>query len=135
MHTDFGARRGLRALVLTTILALALISAGANAAQAAAPVDTGQMGASWMATQILANHGFLESFGAPDPVDTAYAVIGLHEQGFDRYVAGDWDAALRCFEQVLAARPEDRPASLLAERCRRFRLAPPPDWEGIADHA
>jgi adenylate cyclase len=66
--------------------------------------------------------------------DIGDAVIDLHEQGFDRYVAGDWDAALRCFEQVLAARPDDRPASLLAERCRRFRLAPPPDWEGVADH-
>jgi len=66
--------------------------------------------------------------------DIADAVIALHEQGFDRYVAGDWDAALRCFQQVLDARPEDRPAALLAERCRRFGLAPPSAWEGVVDH-
>jgi adenylate cyclase len=66
--------------------------------------------------------------------DISDAVIDLHEQGFDRYAAGEWEAALRCFEQVLEARSSDRPAALLAERCRRFRLAPPPDWEGVVDH-
>ena len=37
-----------------------------------------QLGASWMANQITANGGFLKSFGSPDPLNTAYAVIGLH---------------------------------------------------------
>ena len=36
--------------------------------------------------------------------------------------------------QMLAARSDDRPAALLTERCRRFHLAPPADWEGVVDH-
>jgi hypothetical protein len=31
-----------------------------------------------MSDQIIANGGYLSSFGAPDPTNTAYAVIGLH---------------------------------------------------------
>jgi len=37
-----------------------------------------KLGASWLATQIAANGGFVKSFGSPDPTNTAYAVIGLH---------------------------------------------------------
>jgi adenylate cyclase len=66
--------------------------------------------------------------------DISDAVIELHERGFDRYVAGDWETALRRFEEVLAARPGDRPAGLLTERCRAFWLSPPADWEGVVDH-
>jgi hypothetical protein len=36
------------------------------------------LGATWLANQITQNGGFIESFGAPDVTDTAYAVLGLH---------------------------------------------------------
>ncbi|HWB49319.1 MAG TPA: adenylate/guanylate cyclase domain-containing protein [Stellaceae bacterium] len=65
--------------------------------------------------------------------DLPDAAIDLHEGGFDRYVAGDWRDALARFEAVLALCPGDRPAGLLAERCRRFLAAPPAGWEGVVD--
>lgn len=72
------ARRGLRALVCTTVLALGVGVAvpAADAAYAKKP-GAHKLGASWLATQIDANNGYVESYGAPDPVNTAYAVIGL----------------------------------------------------------
>jgi adenylate cyclase len=65
--------------------------------------------------------------------DISDAAIDAHNRGFAAYLVGDWAAAAAQFEQVLAARPEDRPATLLAERCRRFLSSPPPRWEGVFD--
>ena len=78
MMTKRTARRGLRALVCTTALALGVgvAAPAADAAYAKKP-PTQKLGASWMANQIDANNGYLMSYGAPDPVNTAYAVIGL----------------------------------------------------------
>jgi hypothetical protein len=81
-----GARRGLRALVLLTTAAFAAgvvaQPVGAASAKAAAkapkPPTVAQLGASYLADQITTNGGYVESFGAPDPTNTAYAVIGLH---------------------------------------------------------
>ena len=85
MTIDFGARRGLRALVLFTTITLA-VAVVADAAGAAPRVrrrrvqspPPAELGATWLADQITQNGGFIESFGAPDVTDTAYAVLGLH---------------------------------------------------------
>src|SRR4051794_25499981 len=81
MHPDTRARRGMRALVLTiatmfTLVSTALIAEPASAAHK--PPSSAALGASWMANQITANGGFVKSFGSADPVNTAYAVIGMH---------------------------------------------------------
>lgn len=79
MKTGSGARRGLRALVLLVSVALMFVTASepAGAARVKAPTPS-QLGATWLADQITQNGGFIESFGAPDVTDTAYAVLGLH---------------------------------------------------------
>ena len=85
MTADSGARRGLRALVLFTTITLA-IAVAADAAGATPRVRrrtvqsraSAELGATWLADQITQNGGFIESFGAPDVTDTAYAVLGLH---------------------------------------------------------
>ena len=88
MGSDFRARRGLRALVVTAILATSASLVAAPATTAAADTATNaqraQRGAQWLANQIKANGGFIVSFGAPDPVNTAYAVIGLRAAGIDK---------------------------------------------------
>jgi hypothetical protein len=38
-------------------------------------------GAGWLARQIEATGGFVESFGKPDPANTAYAIVSLHAAG------------------------------------------------------
>lgn len=86
MGPDFRARRGLRALVTVTIVSLALGGLLASGAGATTPTNLqrAQRGAQWLANQIRQNGGFLKNFGSADPVDTAYAVIGMRASGVDK---------------------------------------------------
>ncbi len=77
-----GARRGLRALALLFSGMLSLgVFAAVTASPAAAAQSTqptvAQLGASYLANQIVANGGSIGPANNPDPTDTAYAVIGL----------------------------------------------------------
>jgi hypothetical protein len=93
MGSHFRARRGLRALVAATIVSTALLGATAGTttagAAAAAPtnVQRAQRGAQWLANQIKNNGGFLKNSGVADPVDTAYAVIGMRSVGVDKHAS------------------------------------------------
>jgi hypothetical protein len=80
------ARRLAGVALTSASLAVALVlpAGQASAAPAAAAVSsrtTATYGAGWMARQITANGGHMVSFGAADPSDTAYAVLGLHATG------------------------------------------------------
>lgn len=81
MQPAFTARRGIRAFVAVLASSLALSvgvsTPGAGAATTVKRVSIAQQAARWMSEQILANGGYLTSFGSPDPTNTAYAVIGL----------------------------------------------------------
>jgi hypothetical protein len=86
MGSRFSARRGMRALALTTAMSMAVLGTSAGSAHAA-PLTNAQLaqqGAQWLANQIKANGGLLQNFGKPDPVDTAYAVIGMRATGVDK---------------------------------------------------
>ncbi len=62
----------------------------------------------------------------------ARALASTAAQGLDAYLARDFGGAAGFFEKALELRPEDRPAAMLLERCRRFMLQPPSeDWDGI----
>ena len=87
MGSDFRARRGLRALAVSNRHELGARSARptARAARPRRPTCSArQQGAQWLANQIKTNGGFLQNFGKPDPVDTAYAVIGMRAAGVDK---------------------------------------------------
>jgi hypothetical protein len=92
-HRHARARRGLRALLALPITALTLAIAPSSAVHATSPAaaptrgQVARWGAGWLARQITANGGHLVSFGAPDPTDTAYAVLGLHAAGVGRDAA------------------------------------------------
>src|SRR5258705_3707410 len=81
MGSDFRARRGLRALVVTAVLATSASLVAAPATTAAADTATNaqraQRGAQWLANQIKANGGVIVSFGAPPPPHTPQAAIGV----------------------------------------------------------
>jgi adenylate cyclase len=59
--------------------------------------------------------------------------IGIYEQGLDAYIAGDWPEAGQRFEAALLLRPNDKAAMLMIDRCQRYRLNPPADWDGVSD--
>ena len=107
MGSDFRARRGLRALVVTAVMAtsVALVAATGDHGRGRHRDQRqrrAQRGAQWLANQIKANGGFVESFGSPDPVNTAYAVIGMRAAGIDK-PASD--------KAILYLKKQDRPGS------------------------
>jgi hypothetical protein len=80
MQPNLTTRRGLRVLAILFVVASLLVAAVFATSAFASPVtppNAAKQGARWMSEQIIANNGFLTSFGSPDPVNTAYAVIGL----------------------------------------------------------
>src|SRR5262245_61707590 len=104
MRSVSTARRGLRALAVTLAASAALVSgAGTNSAGAATTVKRApiaQQGARWISEQILANGGYLTSFGFPDNANTAYAVIGLRAAHVGQAAS---DAAIAYLQTQLGA--------------------------------
>jgi hypothetical protein len=97
MGSDSKARRGLRALAVTTMTATTLIGTSSGTAGAVSANNglRAQQGAQWLANQITHNAGVLQNFGKADPVDTAYAVIGLRATGVDKPASDEAVAALK----------------------------------------
>ena len=61
-----------------------------------------------------------------EPLLRAYA------RGLDLYRRRQWQEAAQSFQQALTHRPQDRPSTVLLERCRGFLAEPPPeDWDGV----
>jgi len=86
MGFDFRARRGLRALVVSTALAASVALVAPVPAGAAPPTNVlrARRGAQWLAHQVRANGGYVKNFGNIDAVNTAYAVIAMRATGVDR---------------------------------------------------
>jgi adenylate cyclase len=66
----------------------------------------------------------------PDPAD---ATLGQEfKEGLDLYRRAKFSQAAARFEEILARHPEDAPALVFLNRCRRFQAGPlPPDWDGV----
>jgi adenylate cyclase len=66
--------------------------------------------------------------------------LGLHGQGFERYLAQDWAAAAKLFEQSAGLEPfkpskelaiTTNPSLIMIKRCHHMKEHPPgADWEG-----
>jgi hypothetical protein len=97
MGSDLRARRGLRALTVTAMTVATLTCASSGIAFATSPTTAqrAQQGAQWLANQITRNGGLLQNFGKPDPVDTAYAVIGMRAAGVDKTASDEAVASLK----------------------------------------
>jgi adenylate cyclase len=60
--------------------------------------------------------------------------LDAYARGLACYQQRDWDDALECFSDVLAALPGDAPSALMSQRCEQYRENPPPDdWHGVTD--
>jgi adenylate cyclase len=53
------------------------------------------------------------------------------EAGMAAYRSGDFSAAIALLDTALIARPEDRPAALLRERCGLLLASRPGRWDGV----
>ncbi len=59
-------------------------------------------------------------------------LIGLSADALAAFRARRWDETLTLLDSIHRLRPDDGPARVLAERCRRFLAWPPPDdWDGV----
>ncbi|MEW6078781.1 MAG: adenylate/guanylate cyclase domain-containing protein [Thermodesulfobacteriota bacterium] len=60
------------------------------------------------------------------------AFIARFNTGVSLYLDRKWAEAARVFKEILAARPQDKPAQIMAERCEAYSVNPPPaDWNGV----
>jgi adenylate cyclase len=60
------------------------------------------------------------------------AMLEAFENGLAAYRALEWEQAEAAFEQALVAMPGDGPSRVYRDRCRQFRVVPPPpDWDGV----
>jgi adenylate cyclase len=59
-------------------------------------------------------------------------VLNAYAAGYQAYCDQHWDEALGLFNRALERAPGDGPSSTMAERCRQFKNAPPPeDWDCV----
>lgn len=59
-------------------------------------------------------------------------VLRLYNAGLDAYKMRKWDEAKDCFEKALKVDPYDGPSKLYLERCKQYKVTPPPDdWDGV----
>jgi hypothetical protein len=64
--------------------------------------------------------------------ETERKAWALHEHGFQLYLARDFGRAVSFFSEVQALLPDDGPARMLIERCRKFSRDPPAaGWNGV----
>jgi adenylate cyclase len=58
--------------------------------------------------------------------------VELSTRGLELYLSRRFPEALECYQRILEERPQDTPASILAERCRQLIAQPPgEDWDGV----
>ncbi|HEY5032656.1 MAG TPA: hypothetical protein VIJ54_09295 [Actinomycetes bacterium] len=89
------ALAGGAALSLAVVLAAPASAAPAATSTAPARTTVAEWGGGYLARQIAANGGHLDSFGVADVVDTAYAVVGLHAAGVGRAASAQAIAYLK----------------------------------------
>ena len=67
--------------------------------------------------------------------------LDCFRQGIDKYLAQDWDGALKMFEKAKEMEPnkpgvtpgvKDNPSMILIDRCQVMKENPPvDDWDGV----
>ncbi|MFP4084626.1 MAG: CHASE2 domain-containing protein [Desulfonatronovibrio sp.] len=61
-----------------------------------------------------------------------FAFIPPFEKGLTAYRNQNWDQAVELFNAVLEIKPEDKPALIYIDRCRKMAQSPPGEgWDGV----
>ena len=67
-----------------------------------------------------------------DATSSRMEALDIFAEGIRHYDDGKWDEALTRFEAVLRIYPDDGPARVFINRCRRYIESPPdPSWDGV----
>ena len=66
-------------------------------------------------------------------VDREY--ILYYEEAIAYYLKREWGKAIEIFERLLLQKPDDGPCRMFLERCREYKVSPPPEsWTGEYAH-
>jgi adenylate cyclase len=57
--------------------------------------------------------------------------VNQFREGRKQYRAGNWQKAIKSFNEVLTLNPSDRLSRIYIERCEHLRASPPDDWRGV----
>jgi adenylate cyclase len=64
--------------------------------------------------------------------DDLRAAMDCYAQGYDRYLAQDWDGAVALFRKGQEIRPGDLSFTVMTQRCTLFSRQPPGEaWDGV----
>ena len=69
-----------------------------------------------------------EPRGHLSPAQNGDDLLPVYAEGLKSFRSGDFPSALAHFERIAE---HDRPAAVLAERCRELLAAPPKKWDGV----
>ena len=58
-------------------------------------------------------------------------VVNYFNEGRKNYRSGNWDLAIKNFQQALQAHPEDHLSNTYIERCEVLKQEAPADWDGV----
>lgn len=73
-----------------------------------------------------------EDASSQDPNSENSSLVKSTLTAFDLYSRKDWAGATEAYNEILLDFPQDGPARLMHERCRKFLVqAPGPDWQGV----
>jgi len=73
-----------------------------------------------------------ELLGPTSELETHRARIERFHKGLEEYRSGEWERALRTFEELTRDYPQDPPSRIFVERCRDLLQQPPEGaWDGV----
>jgi len=58
-------------------------------------------------------------------------VLNYFKDGLEKYRHGDWDPAIKSFNEGLKLNPDDFVSSMYIDRCETLKKKPPKDWDGV----
>ena len=59
-------------------------------------------------------------------------IINIYHEGLATYKERRWDDGIKLFTEALSLDKDDSPSSVYLQRCKEFKINPPPDdWDGI----
>jgi adenylate cyclase len=57
--------------------------------------------------------------------------VGYFNEAVKGYRAGEWDVAIKKFNEALAANPSDKLSHIYIDRCEHLKAEPPENWDGV----
>ena len=81
-------------------------------------------------TEPVGIHEVLD-FHTDDTFPNLLEVVNYFNEGRKKYRSGNWDQAIKNFQQALKLNPQDHLSKTYIERCEVLKKDAPPDWDGV----